>query len=83
MDEGRNSEARGVLEKAVALNSADWQSQYELAVLLNQAGETARATDLLQKVLKVNPDYPERANNWPVGYCAGGTLRAPALWRER
>ena len=43
----KNSEARALLEKAVTLNSQDWQSQYELAVLLNQAGETARATDLL------------------------------------
>ena len=83
MEEGKNSEARALLEKAVTLNSDDWQSQYELAVLLNQAGETARSTDLLQKVLQANPDFPGRASNWLPGFYAAATSKAPALWQER
>ena len=59
-----------MLEKAVTLNSQDWQSQYELAVLLNQAGETARATDLLKKVLKGNPDFPGAREQLAIGPAA-------------
>ena len=57
------------------MNSQDWQSQYELAVLLNQAGETARATELLKKVLQVNPDFPGAREQLATGLLRRGDIQ--------
>ncbi len=56
---GRAAEVRDLLEKAVALDPAgrDWQSRYRLAAVLNEAGEAARATALLQKIREERPEF--------------------------
>jgi tetratricopeptide (TPR) repeat protein len=83
--EGKNNEARGLLEKSVALDSQsqDWQSQYQLAVLLNQAGESARATELLGKVLRANPDFPGAREQLAAGLLRHGDAPAATALAEK
>src|SRR2546422_8293284 len=54
---GQPLEARRDLEKAIALDARDWRSQYWLAVLLMEAGEAGRATQLFKDVARIRPDF--------------------------
>jgi Tfp pilus assembly protein PilF len=45
------------LEKAVSLDSEDWQSRYELASILADGGDPVRARELLRTVLQLQPDF--------------------------
>ncbi|HEV2350707.1 MAG TPA: tetratricopeptide repeat protein [Terriglobia bacterium] len=57
IDTGHKAQARGLLEKAVALDANDWLSRYRLGTLLFEGGETARATAMLQAVTQMRPDF--------------------------
>ena len=39
------------------LDSGEWESKYHLAALLIDAGEAARATDLLEQVARLHPEF--------------------------
>jgi tetratricopeptide (TPR) repeat protein len=51
--------ARAALEEASALPEADVTVLYELGVLSAEAGKNARASELLQRALEMDPDFPE------------------------
>jgi len=54
---GRSGGARGLLEKAAALDPGDLESRYHLAVLLGEVGEVRRAAELLEYVVSRRPDF--------------------------
>ncbi|MBZ5515808.1 MAG: tetratricopeptide repeat protein [Acidobacteriia bacterium] len=54
---GRSVAARGLLEKAVALDPGDVESRYHLAVVLGEMGQARRAEELLGSVVRLRPDY--------------------------
>src|SRR6266568_4776937 len=57
LERGRPGEARLLLEKDLSLDPRDWQSEYRLATLVSESGETKRALDLLNDVLRRAPGF--------------------------
>lgn len=79
----RSGEARAAvqrLEQALAQRPGDAQLRFLQAVLASEAGQTAEATRLLERMTEEFPDLPEPYNNLAVLQAAGGQLdRARSL----
>ena len=64
-----------MLEKVVALDPQDWRSQYQLAVLLNEAGDVPRANEMLEKVTRLHPDFLPAQEELVMGLIRRGDLK--------
>ena len=64
--------ARKTFERALEVSSTEAESNYGLAMVFAQAGDTAKAYEHLQAVLKSRPNYPEALNNLGILYLRTG-----------
>ena len=64
----RLDEARGALERALAIKPGDAEANYSLGMVFAQGGDNERAYEYLEKALEARADYPEALNNLGVLY---------------
>ncbi len=77
------TEARKTFDRALAVNSADPEANYGLAMVFAQSDDSESAYEYLQKALKVRPGYPEALNNLGILYLRTGRRdRAVATFQE-
>jgi tetratricopeptide (TPR) repeat protein len=84
---GHDAQARPLLEKADELDSRDWPSRYQLALILEDGAESGPARELLNEVIKLQPDYmPAREqlalDRFRHGDAAGAVTEAQSMLAE-
>jgi tetratricopeptide (TPR) repeat protein len=72
LQQGRSAGARTMLEKVLALDPQDWQSQYQLAVLLNEAGKPGPQRTCWRKSRACTRIFCPHMSSWSWGWSVEG-----------